>query len=46
MWVLPFEMGIKAGEEKLILPDRMHLTRALAAARAAGVSHVGTVPAA
>ncbi|WP_394778634.1 McrC family protein [Undibacterium sp.] len=29
LWVLPFEMGNKAGEEKLILSDLMHLTQAL-----------------
>ncbi|MBF0184190.1 MAG: McrC family protein [Magnetococcales bacterium] len=29
LWVLPFEMGSKAGDEKLILSDRMHLTQAI-----------------
>lgn len=44
MWVLPFEMGIKAGDEKLILPDRMHLTQALVVSGAMGVSLAGKVP--
>lgn len=29
LWVLPFELGDQAGEERLILPPEMHLTQVL-----------------
>lgn len=37
LWVLPFELGAKAGDEKLIVPSAMQLGHALARYAARGI---------